>query len=110
MVEKSPRLTKKTIIVLELIAQAGEAGITGYDLMKTAGIWSGTAYPLLKRIQGAGWITSKWEDNAIADASGRPRRKYYKITMTGQAQLREALAPKSNGHKPLNDVAGVTNS
>jgi len=42
----------------------------------------GTLYPILKKMESSGWITSKWK---IAD-SGR-ERKYYKITSKGRKQL-----------------------
>jgi len=42
----------------------------------------GTLYPILKKMESAGWISSRWE---IAD-NGR-ERKYYRITAQGKKQL-----------------------
>lgn len=42
----------------------------------------GTLYPILKKMEASGWISSKWK---TAD-NGR-QRKYYKITSQGRKQL-----------------------
>ena len=45
---------------------------------------AGTLYPLLHGLEGKGWITS-YQDNAD---TARPR-KYYRLTKSGRAQLKE---------------------
>ena len=62
----------------------------GLELMRAAGIQSGTLYPLLQRLQKAGWLTGEWEKHD-PDA-GRPPRKFYKLSKDGMAQARSALA------------------
>ena len=44
----------------------------GYDLMKAAGLPSGTLYPLLARLQARGLVTSAWE--TPHQDGERPRR------------------------------------
>ena len=39
---------------------------------------SGTLYPLLARLEAAGWFTSEWEDVDPSEV-GRPRRRLYKL-------------------------------
>jgi len=51
----------------------------------------GTLYKALARLEGAGAVTSRWEDSAIAERDGRPRRRLYRVTGTGRAALRAHL-------------------
>ena len=47
----------------------------------------GSLYPALHRLEAAGWITSEW------GASDNNRQaKFYRLTKTGQKQLREETA------------------
>jgi PadR family transcriptional regulator PadR len=50
----------------------------------------GTLYKALGRLEGAGFLTSRWEEPEIAVADGRPRRRLYRVTMSGEAALAEA--------------------
>jgi PadR family transcriptional regulator, regulatory protein PadR len=63
----------------------------GYDLMKAAGLPSGTLYPMLARLHDQGLVTSEWESQP-GDASGRPPRKYYQLTSEGIRIARLELA------------------
>ncbi|GIH11065.1 hypothetical protein Rhe02_91320 [Rhizocola hellebori] len=63
----------------------------GLDLMKTTGLPSGTLYPILQRLQEAGWVTAEWEDIDPV-AQGRPARRYYRLTPHGAESGRVALA------------------
>ncbi|MES1169617.1 MAG: PadR family transcriptional regulator [Leifsonia sp.] len=51
----------------------------------------GTLYKALARLEDAGAVTSRWEDSAIAERDGRPRRRLYRVTGTGRAALRAHL-------------------
>ncbi len=44
----------------------------------------GTLYKALGRLADAGLLASRWEDAATALDAGRPRRRLYSITGTGQ--------------------------
>ncbi len=51
---------------------------------------TGTIYPILARLEAAGWVVSDWE--AIDPAEeGRPRRRLYYLTGAGALQARVAL-------------------
>ncbi|MEV2277837.1 helix-turn-helix transcriptional regulator [Nocardiopsis sp. NPDC049922] len=63
----------------------------GYDLMKDTSLKSGTLYPILARLQKAGWIESEWED-IDEKAEGRPARRFYQLNPDGAAAARVALA------------------
>lgn len=76
-------------IVLAILA---EADSYGYAILQRVREWSGgrmrwtdgMLYPVLHRLERQGHIEARWE---VAE-SGR-RRKYYRITVTGRAQLAE---------------------
>jgi DNA-binding PadR family transcriptional regulator len=63
----------------------------GYEMMKAAGVKSGTLYPMLKRWQDEGMVVAEWEDAASAP-EGRPARKYYRLTGEGVRIARIELA------------------
>jgi PadR family transcriptional regulator PadR len=64
----------------------------GYDLMKAAGLPSGTLYPLLARLQVRGLVTSAWE---TPHRDGERPRRYYQLTGEGIAAARLELAQLS---------------
>jgi DNA-binding PadR family transcriptional regulator len=69
----------------------------GYELMKeinvrTRGFWKPTAggmYPMLKDLQESGYVQGEW------DTKTRRRKRIYKITESGRAVLRRALAKEN---------------
>ncbi|SEG31229.1 Transcriptional regulator PadR-like family protein [Nonomuraea solani] len=88
----SPRMTMPTREVLRALLGAPERERYGLELCGLAGMPSGTVYPILARLEQAGWVESRWEDPETHVAEGRPRRRYYRITTDGAQQAREAIA------------------
>jgi DNA-binding PadR family transcriptional regulator len=70
----------------------------GLSLMAATKLKSGTLYPILKRLEKAGWIEGKWQ--AEAETEGRPPRKYYKLTTDGMSRARQELAEASQAIEP----------
>jgi len=86
------RMTLQTQLVLrELLAEPGRERY-GLEMCDLAGLPSGTVYPILARLEQAGWLESAWEDPALHEAAGRPRRRFYRVTPDGAEQARAALA------------------
>ena len=52
----------------------------------------GTLYKALDRLERAGHLASRWEDPQLAADDGRPRRRFYRVTLTGEAALAEAIS------------------
>lgn len=77
-------------VLAALLADPG-AECYGLDLMKVTGLPSGTLYPVLHRLQSAGWLDAHWEAIDPA-AEGRPARRYYRLTPEGAVAARRALA------------------
>lgn len=79
-------LTFSTGLVLQAIAGGNSYGL---DIVDATGLPSGTVYPALRRLEGAGFLSSEWE--AEEDVDGRPPRCYYALTPEGLALLHRAL-------------------
>lgn len=82
------RLTRTTTRTLLCFMEAPRSWRYGYDLMKVAGLSSGTLYPLLARLTEDGWLESRWEQSELP---GKPPRQLYRLTATGRVQARHAL-------------------
>ena len=77
--------------VLKVFLDAPHAEISGVEITRQIGIKSGTLYPILIRLEEAGWLESRWE---VVDPRhvGRPRRRYYRMTGDGHRVALAALA------------------
>lgn len=82
------RLTRTTARALLAFLDTPRTWRYGYELMKAAGLSSGTLYPLLARLTDDGWLESRWEDSEFP---GKPPRQLYRLTPTGRLQARYAL-------------------
>jgi len=83
------RLTRPTALVLVALSRGQRHG---FDLLDATGLPSGTVYPILRRLEAAGLVKSRWEAVGIARDEGRPPRRYYQLTGAGADALQEALA------------------
>ena len=63
----------------------------GFDIVDITGMPGGTVYPALRRLEDAGYLTSQWEKQRVAQSELRPRRKYYEITESGHEVLAAAV-------------------
>ena len=79
-----------TSVLAAFLADPGEPRY-GLDLMRATNQPSGTLYPILLRLQRAGWVVAEWEEIDAAAAS-RPARRYYRLTPDGLAAARLELA------------------
>ena len=85
----SPRpLGYATLAVLQALADGYRYG---FDVIDHTGLPSGTVYPALATLTRKGLAIARWEDDAAARADRRPRRKYYELTLAGEAALRDAM-------------------
>jgi PadR family transcriptional regulator, regulatory protein PadR len=83
MHSKEPRITGPTLKVLkELLAQPLEE-LSGAQIARSAGLASGTLYPILFRLEEAGWLISHWEEVEPSEVK-RPRRRLYHMTPLGE--------------------------
>ena len=84
-------MTIPTQRVLETLLADHERELYGLEIGEAAGLRSGTVHPILARLEGYGWVVSRWED-IDASTEGRPARRYYTLTAEGVQAARAALA------------------
>jgi DNA-binding PadR family transcriptional regulator len=63
----------------------------GFDVMDATGLPNGTVYPLLRRLERRGVLAAAWEDEEVAKAEQRPPRRYYRLTVAGEAEMAEVV-------------------
>jgi PadR family transcriptional regulator, regulatory protein PadR len=88
---ENPRLTHATLKVLACMMARHHSEVSGSQVAVVTGLASGSLYPILLRLERAGWLKSRWEKIDPKQA-GRPRRRLYKITAVGAAQTRAAVS------------------
>lgn len=87
--EGDVRVTLQMLKLLEALMDGGPSDRYGFELSRVTGLKSGTLYPILARLESAGWLSSGWES---AETAGRPRRRYYRLTGAGEAAAQRELA------------------
>jgi PadR family transcriptional regulator PadR len=81
------RITEATVAVLEVLSQS-DGPCWGLLIIKSSGKPAGSVYPILDRLESAGWVTSAWEDDT---ARSGPRRRYYELTEGGASAATAAI-------------------
>ncbi len=89
-------MTIPTQRVLDALLADPLQELYGLQIGEAAGLRSGTVHPILARLEGYGWLSSRWEDVDVS-AEGRPARRYYRLTADGVQAARSALA---RAHRP----------
>jgi PadR family transcriptional regulator, regulatory protein PadR len=89
--QAGPKMTLTVQLVLRALLNDPSREMYGLQICTAAGLPSGTIHPILARLEGVGWLESRWEQ-ADPHAQGRPRRRYYRLTGAGAEQARGALA------------------
>ena len=90
------RMSLQTLKVLEAFLENPAEQLAGAQVHQRCGIASGTLYPILLRLEAAGWFVSQWEmiDPSLA---GRPRRRLYRLTSSGLRRASEVFAGFNRG-------------
>lgn len=93
--EPMTRKTPATAAVLEILLSATET-VWGLQVVKETGLKTGTVYPILERLEAAGWVEGVWD----TDTERRgPRRRYFRLSAEAEPHARqyvEAQRAKSN--------------
>lgn len=80
------------VTTLRILAAIRDGVAYGLDIVASTGMPSGTVYPTLGRLKKRGLVRASWEDQAIAEREGRPRRRYYELTAEGALALVDGAA------------------
>jgi len=75
-----------TLLVLGALADDPDHRHYGLELARATGLASGSIYPILARLERAGWVESGWEE-LDRHAAGRPPRRYYRLTEAGRLAI-----------------------
>ena len=81
----------KELDVVEALLRAPASWHYSLQLGTVAGIAAGTIYPMLARLEKAGWLESRWDV-----ASPGARRRLYRLTGLGQRCAQDALKERKS--------------
>ena len=84
------RLSLQAQAVLAIMLEDVNEEHYGLELAKASRLPTGSIYPILTRLERAGWLTSAWED-IDPKAAGRRQRRYYRLTGKGCIAAQHAL-------------------
>jgi PadR family transcriptional regulator PadR len=98
MAKRNPvvRMSLQTLRVLEAFLEEPTEQLAGAEVNQRCGIASGTLYPILLRLESAGWFVSQWE-SIDPSTAGRPRRRLYRLTSIGLRRASEVFASFNKG-------------
>ena len=85
--------------VLKVFLENPDQPRYGFELMKLTGMASGSLYPMLVRLERAGWLT-KGKEDIDPRAAGRPARTNYTIAGAAVGAARIQLAELSERYRP----------
>lgn len=94
--DRDVRISLQTLRVLEAFLENPTDPLSGADVQKRSALASGTLYPILLRLESAGWFVSRWE-SIDPSSAGRPRRRLYRLTSGGLARASEVFASLGRG-------------
>ncbi|WP_067496971.1 PadR family transcriptional regulator [Actinoplanes sp. TFC3] len=97
------RMTSSVLKVIAALLADPTSERYGLQIMQATGLPSGTLYPILVRLERAGWVESKWEDVDPA-LEGRPSRRYYRLTAEGETEARREVAAM---HQQMSRATGI---
>ena len=73
MTNRDRRKSGPTLKALEQLPTHGTPKVVGADITRATKVAAGTLYPLLGRLEAAGWIVGRWESRHVLSlASSRP--------------------------------------
>ena len=100
--DRLSRVTEATLDVLEALMGPDDE-LYGYKIAVRSGRKTGVIYPILDRLENAGWIESGWERE---ERGGRgPRRRFYRLSPDGLSAARDLLTERRGAVRQRGDRA-----
>jgi PadR family transcriptional regulator, regulatory protein PadR len=87
-------MTTPTQVILRTFASRPLERLSGADIFVCTGIGSGTIYPVLIRLEKAGWLKSE-KENIDPREAGRPARTFYRLTAQGARRFQRVIASRA---------------
>lgn len=97
-------LTPKMADVLKVFLEDPPAPRYGLELMRLTGQPSGSLYPIMAKLERAGYLSGEREQ-IDPHETGRPARRFYKITGAAIPVARCQLAELSERYRPPSPVS-----
>lgn len=91
MTDAEIRLTQPALKVLRFLLGKPLEPMSGAQISMATKVGAGTLYPMLARMERAGWLVGEWEEIDPSEA-GRPKRHLYRLTGVGHRSAQNALA------------------
>lgn len=85
-------ISPQTLRVLEAFLDNPAEQLAGADVHRRTGLKPGTLYPILVRLERAGWFVSRWESMQPSNTPRRPRHRLYRLTPAGLSRAGAVLA------------------
>ena len=82
-------MSRQTLAVLAALLEDPTRRHYGLEINRAARLKTGSLYPILARLEDAGWLEGAWEEVDPA-SEGRPRRRYYRLTGIGLSKAKAA--------------------
>jgi PadR family transcriptional regulator PadR len=101
------RLTVAVAVVLRVFLDDVSRPRYGYELMRLTGFPSGKLYPVLARLERAGWLSKEQED-IDPQAAGRPIRRMYRLSDEGCRAASHELGLLSERLQPPSPEQSLT--
>ncbi len=92
-------ITPKMAKVLKIFLEDPGQPRYGFEIMRLTGLASGSLYPMLARLEEAGWLT-RGKESIDPHTEGRPARLHYTITGAAVTAARLQLAALSDQYRP----------
>jgi DNA-binding PadR family transcriptional regulator len=83
-------MSAQTLKVVGILVSDLDHDMSGAEIARSTKLASGTLYPILMRLEDAGWVRSRWESEDPREL-GRPRRRLYQMTGVGVQNARRAF-------------------
>jgi PadR family transcriptional regulator, regulatory protein PadR len=95
------RITDNVVAIFNTMLERPGAEMYGLQIAEAAVIGTATIYAALTRMERAGMLEARWEDIDPAEV-GRPRRRLYRLTVTGAEIGRKAVEDYQPRVRPTN--------
>jgi PadR family transcriptional regulator, regulatory protein PadR len=90
------RITEATLDVLAVLV-GDEPELYGLRIARATGRPTGSVFPILARLERAGWVVSEWESTDPAVRG--PRRRFYRLTADGAVAARAVLGQRRGARR-----------